>query len=74
MKAPAIPPPPAPIKARSKTERCFISVWIFGLLRDAGFIHFKKPGLESESETEADANGGDGFLDLVRDFFLTAGS
>lgn len=74
MNAPAIPPPPAPIKARSKTERCFISVWIFGLLRDAGFIHFRNPGPGLESETEADANGGDGFLDSVRDFFLTVGS
>lgn len=36
MNAPAMPPAPAPIIARSKTVRVFISDWVLGLFFAAG--------------------------------------
>lgn len=40
MKAPAIPPPPAPMRARSRTERFFIRDWVRGEFLDVGLRHF----------------------------------
>lgn len=78
VNAPAIPPAPAPIRARSKTERFFMRDWILGLFLDVGFSHFGNLGVVTVSvETAVDARGMDllqllagssHFLDLGRGF------
>lgn len=40
MKAPAIPPPAAPIRARSATVRFLMRAWTLGLFLVVGFSHF----------------------------------
>ena len=40
MNAPAMPPPAAPMRARSRTVRFFIKVWAFGAGLEVGRIHF----------------------------------
>lgn len=45
MNAPAIPPPAAPMKARSMTVRFFRRVWGFGPGLDRGWV-----GLEIEAK------------------------
>lgn len=72
MNAPAIPPAPAPIKARSKTERFLNRVLTCGEPRVEGFSQFGKMGFcgfsilgAMEMEVEANFKVGLGFVVVV---------
>lgn len=64
MKPPAKPPPPAPIRARSKTVRFFIMVCALGLFLVVGLSQVWNLGeiWVSVEDMEVEANGKLAFL------------
>ena len=63
MKAPAMPPAPAPMRARSKTVRDFMRVWALGLFLEVGLSQFGDLGVvEVEAKGSESRSLGDWVL------------